>query len=195
MKLKKINPILLVPVAVFLGAGGGFALRMSGAGSPPEDHASDAAEDAQSETGEESGTSGEEKKPKPDAKEHGSDKDHSKSGSGHEKTVETSTYMKFSRQFVAPIVTAGRPQAMMILDVNLELDPSMADSAYAEEPKLRDAILKILLRQASEGKLQAMFHQPELLEETRAKILDETRAIIGDGVKSVLIMDVGYQEL
>ena len=193
--LKKLNPLLLVPVAALLGAGGGFALRMNSAGSAAENHAGDAGEGEPSDAGTEGAASGEKEKAKSDAGDHGSKDDRAKSGSGHETTPEPSTYMKFSRQFVAPIVKAGRPVAMMILDVNLELDPSVADSVYAEEPKLRDAVLKVLLKQASEGKLQEMFQNPGVLEETRAGILSETRAIVGDGVKSVLIMDVGYQEL
>jgi hypothetical protein len=38
-----------------------------------------------------------------------------------------------------------------------------------------------------------MFADPDVLETTRAMILEEMRAIAGEGVKSVLIMDVGYQ--
>ena len=193
--MKKLSPLLLIPVAALLGAGGGMALRLSGAGASSEGHAGDADESGgpQSETNR--APSPKKENPKSVTEGHGSAKEHSKSGSGHEKTAEPSTYMKFSRQFVAPIVKTGRPMAMMILDVNLELDSSAADSVYAEEPKLRDAVLKVLLKQASEGKLEAMFHQPEMLEETRSKILEATRAIIGDSVNSVLIMDVGYQEL
>lgn len=193
--MKKLSPLLFVPVAALLGAGGGFALRMSEAGSQSEIHVSDAAENEPTHSEAASAVSGKKAKPKPNAGAHGSNNEHSEAGSSQEKAADSSTYMKFSRQFVAPIVKAGRPVAMMILDVNLELEPSIADSVYAEEPKLRDAVLKVLLKQASEDRLQAMFQNPDILEETRAKILDETRAIMGDGVKSVLIMDVGYQEL
>lgn len=115
-----------------------------------------------------------------------------KAAHGDEKAA--AVYMKFSRQFVAPIVVAGRPSAMMILDVNIEIDPSLGDTIYAEEPRLRDAVLKVLLRQGSTGALASIFADPNVLEDTRAKVLAEARAIVGDGAKAVLIMDVGYQK-
>lgn len=115
-----------------------------------------------------------------------------KAARGEEKNA--AVYMKFSRQFVAPIVVSGRPSAMMILDVNIEIAPSLADTIYAEEPRLRDAVLKVLLRQGSTGALANIFADPGVLEDTRAEILAETRAIVGDGAKAVLIMDVGYQK-
>lgn len=191
--MKKLGPFLLIPVAALIGAGGAVSVRISATGSQTESQESGAgAEEPTDSEGASAVPHGNAKKKKGD---HGSNGKYSKSSTAHESDAEPSTYLKFSRQFVAPIIKAGRPAAMMILDINLELDSSGADSAYAEEPKLRDAVLKVLLKQASEGKLQEMFQNPDFLEETRAKILDETRAILGDGVKSVLIMDVGYQQL
>ncbi|OFW99589.1 MAG: hypothetical protein A3E78_00370 [Alphaproteobacteria bacterium RIFCSPHIGHO2_12_FULL_63_12] len=191
--MKKLSPFLLIPVAAMIGAGGAVAVRISADGSQPESQESEAGAEEPKESEKDSSVVHRNAKQKKG--DHGSNSKHSKSSAALESDAEPSTYLKFSRQFVAPIVKAGHPVAMMILDINLELDSSDADSAYAEEPKLRDAVLKVLLKQASEGKLQEMFQNPEFLEETRAKILDESRAILGDGVKSVLIMDVGYQQL
>lgn len=172
--IKKIIPFLLILVALVAGAGGGLALRLS---------APDAA-----------GASPEAAEGRSHAKEKPHAKADSKSGHGEAKP-EAAAYMKFSRQFVAPIVIGGEPEAMMILDVNIEIDPGLGDSIYAEEPKLRDAVLRVLLRQGSDGSLGSIFADPAVLEETRAQILEEARAIIGEGARSVLIMDVGYQKL
>jgi len=191
--MKKIVRLLIVPVAALLGAGGGYALRMNAVGAVPGAHSGEAETREAAGSGAVEGVApkAEQSREKPhETKENGKN-----AGSGHQKPGEPSTYMKFSRQFVAPIVKSGRPAAMMILDINLELDPAAADSIYPEEPKLRDAILKVLLEQASEGKLDGVFRDRALLEETRAKLLDSVRAVVGDDVISVLIMDLGYQEL
>ena len=172
--MKKLLPILLAVIAIVVGAAGGFFLRASSAPAAPE--------------------AGHE--PKKDGHETPKAKDaHGAKGEAHDKKGDAAVYMKFSRQFVTPIVAEGRPTAMMILDVNIEIDPSLADTIYAEEPRLRDGVLKALLRQSGAGRLGSIFADPAVLEETRREILEELRAIVGDGAKSVLIMDVGYQRL
>ncbi len=105
----------------------------------------------------------------------------------------SSNYFKFSRQFVAPVVIDGLPKAMIILDVVIELAPGAETTLYDDEPKLRDAVLRALLTQSSNGALAAMLQQPALLETTRAAILENIRAVAGDDALSVLLMDVGYQ--
>lgn len=112
---------------------------------------------------------------------------------GHGEQSTGSSFMKFSRQFVTPVIVDGRPESLIILDVSLEIDASLDGSIYSLEPRLRDAVLRVFLQQASTGSLARMFADPDVLETTRAMILEEVRAIAGEGVKSVLIMDVGYQ--
>lgn len=122
---------------------------------------------------------------------HEKKKDESKKDA-HGKS-EAANFLKFSRQFVVPIMEDGKPKAMMILDVMVELDENVGEGVYAEEPRLRDAVLRALLKQSGAGGFGDLFEQPEVLEATRAAILEETRTVIGDGAKSILIMDVGYQ--
>ncbi len=107
--------------------------------------------------------------------------------------AESVSYFKFSRQFVAPIVRDGAPEAMIVLDVVLELSPESAESHYAIEPKLRDAVLRALLAQSGKGDLKRMLSDPSLLEETREAILAGVREIIADDAQAVLLMDVAYQ--
>lgn len=114
---------------------------------------------------------------------------------GHEDLSAKAAYMKFSRQFVAPVINNGAPIGMMILDVNIEIDPSIGQSAYAEEPRLRDAVMAVLLRQGAKGRLRDIFSDPAVLDETKAEILAASRPILGNGARSVLIMDIGYQRM
>lgn len=119
---------------------------------------------------------------------------HGKKEDPHGTAAPSNTYMHFSRQFVTPVIVDGRPDAMMILDVNLNINDSIAGTIYAEEPRLRDAVLRVLLRQAGDGSLARIFTDPQVLDATRAQILLETRSVVGDNVNSVLIVDVGYQK-
>jgi hypothetical protein len=172
--MKKLLPILLAAIAIAIGAAGGFFLRASGVHSAP---------------------GGEDKTEQKEVAHAAKGEAHGAKDDAHGKKSDAAVYMKFSRQFVTPIVAEGRPMAMMILDVNIEIDPALADTIYAEEPRLRDGVLKALLRQSGAGRLGSIFADPAVLEETRREILEEMRAIVGDGAKSVLIMDVGYQKL
>lgn len=184
-----IGAILL---ALFVGAGGGFLLRKSevenarqAIGEAPSDdeatigsparHGRAPASQEQFREGEREG-----------------DREAGQRGS-RGKAKKDPAYLKFSRQFYTPIVVSGRPVGLMIMDVIIELDPSFGNSGYPEEPIVRDAIVRVLLKEAGEGRLAKIFADSTALEATRAELLRETRAIIGEGARSVLIVDVGYQ--
>ena len=116
-----------------------------------------------------------------------------KDGSDNKLPAESGSYFKFSRQFVAPVIGDGGPEAMIVLDVVLELSPNSADSHYSIEPKLRDAVLRALLSQSGKGELKGMLSDPSSLEATRQAIFANVRDIIGDNARSVLLLDVAYQ--
>lgn len=166
--MKKLLPILAAVIALLAGAALGGAARVFTGG---EKHAQ--VEDA--------GKTG-----RADAQKH---------GGGHGETAAATAYMKFSRQFIAPVIKGGAPVGTMILDVNIEVDPAIAQSAYAEEPRLRDAVLDVLLREGARGRLSELFVDPTILDETKAEILAAARKTLGDNARSVLIMDIGYQRL
>lgn len=174
---------VIIAAAALVGAGGGAGVRMLAKGdpapqahdeTPPAQNNDHSGEDAAAPTipRENKGKSG---------------------GAKHAKSAEPAAYFKFSRQFVAPIVNDAEPAALMILDVMIELSPESGESIYADEPKLRDAVLKALLAQSANGDLRSMLTSPDRLEATREAILENVRTIIGDDAKAILLMDVGYQ--
>ena len=173
-------PIILL-AATLIGAGGGVAARIGSESLPAKEAHGEAPaegadkEEKETDAGDDHG--GQEKKPK----------------KARAAKVEESTYFKFSRQFVAPLVVAGEPTAMIILDVAIELSPGAGEGVYSDEPRLRDSVLKALLAQSANGDLAGMFANPERLESTRAAVLDRVKSVLGDDAKSVLLIDVGYQ--
>ncbi len=168
--LQKLLPVIIIVVAGAAGGGGGFFAKtmMSGKASNAESSAHGEADDG-----------------------HG-EKKAKKGGHGGE-DASSSTYMKFSRQFVVPVVHNGRPKSMVILDINIEVDSGESEGVYALEPRLRDAFLARLMALSGEGMLPQMLEDMDKLEYTKMALLDESRKIMGDAALDVLILDLGIQ--
>ena len=181
--MKKIVPIVIVIIAALVGAAGGVGARLLASPEPRE-------EIVQSEQQSDGGGS------TVQFAGHGNEPGAQESKkAGHEPASSQSNYayVEFNRQFVAPIVQNGSPIGLMIMDITFEVEPSLSQRAYAAEPKLRDAVLRVLLQQSSSGRLDRILVEPTTLDQTKAEILAEAKEILGAGVISVLIMDVGYQ--
>lgn len=104
-------------------------------------------------------------------------------------------YVKFSRQFIVPVVQTNSVGALVVLDLNLEVSASAAESAYAREPKVRDALLSTLLLLSSEGAFNSNFTRPPNLEAIRASLLSSARAVLGEDVHDILILSVSKQDI
>ncbi|MEZ5897841.1 MAG: flagellar basal body-associated FliL family protein [Parvularculaceae bacterium] len=175
--MKLVKTIGVLAGAALIGAAAGIGARLML--SPP-------ALAAQGEEGDEPATA--------DAHEtKAQDGGHRASKGGGHSSAPATAFIEFSRQFIAPAIENGRPVGLMILDITLEVENSVSSLAYSQEPKLRDAVLRTLLRLGSEDSLADLMTDTEKLERVRAAILDECQKVLGDGVLSVLIMDVGYQ--
>lgn len=170
--IQKFLPVIIIAVAGLVGGGGGyFAKSMTSAAAPA------ASEDGPHEEADDG---------------HGKNKSGHGGGHGEEDATST-TYMKFSRQFVVPVVKNGRPKAMVILDINIEVDGSYDESVYSLEPRLRDAFLTQLLALSSQGMLPQMLEDTDKLEYTKTALLETSREIMGDAALDILILDLGIQ--
>lgn len=130
------------------------------------------------------------KKDKKGGKSHGKKDGH---GSGEEDAAYG--FLKFSRQFIVPVVQADHVQSLVILDINLEVDPSATERAYSQEPKVRDALLRALFTLSNEGAFSGGFVDEENMEKVRTSLLTAAHGIIGDDVTEVLILNVARQDL
>lgn len=176
--MKKLLPIIVILIAAIAGGGGGYFFKLQASQGKGEEIA--AADGDHEEAADDHGEKKKEKK--------------GGHGGGHGKEDATDTvYMKFGRQFVVPIVENGRPRAMMIMDINIEVSNELGETVYAYEPRLRDALLSHLIMRAGEGDLPQMLEDTERMEETKAELLVIARGIIGDGALEVLLQDVGIQ--
>jgi hypothetical protein len=184
----KLSIQIIIAASAVVGAGGGAGLRLLAATDrQPADLKGDAGPHA---PGADAKVSDERQKVTVAEKKKDAAK---KQNHADGEKAEAADYFKFSRQFVTPVVEDGEPAALIILDVMIELAPGASEAIYADEPKLRDAVLKALLAQSANGDLRQMLTAPERLEKTRAAVFESVRKVIGEEARAVLLTDVGYQ--
>lgn len=174
--IKKLLPIIVILIGAIVGGGGGyFAKTQTAKAASSEVHAEAAGDHDEADKG------------------HGKKEKKKKGGHGAEEETGATSFMKFSRQFVVPVVERGKPKSMVILDINIEIDNTLDESVYTLEPPLRDALLSRLLALSSQGMLPQLLEDSEKLEATKAALLETSREIIGEAALSILILDIGIQ--
>ena len=104
-------------------------------------------------------------------------------------------FIKFGRQFIVPVVKPDGVNALVVLDINLEVPTDVTETVYAREPKVRDALLSTLLRLSSEGAFNARFTNAENMDQIRGELLEAARAVLGDDVHEVLILSIARQNV
>jgi flagellar protein FliL len=185
----KLKLPIIIALSAVVGGGAGAGLRLA----VPSDKGDSLSGGPHGEaSAPNSGGAEHAKSPKRSSKENlpRKDPDGEKKGA---KAEEAATFFKFSRQFVAPVVRDGKPEAMIVLDVVIEMSPEVSDSLYSSEPRLRDAVLRALLAQSGSGELQGMLNDPAMLEATRDAVLKSVQEVVGENARAVLVMDVAYQ--
>ena len=138
---------------------------------------------------------GEGKKKKKEKKKKKKKKGKDKGGDGKtSNSYSDVSYLKFKRQFVVPVMTRGKIDALVIMNLNLELTPDAPDNAYTLEPKLRDAITRELLTLSNDGVFGANLTSAESYENVRRTLLTAAKTVLPDGIQDILILDIARQE-
>lgn len=107
---------------------------------------------------------------------------------------DASQFITLDRQFIVPIVSDERVTAMMVLSLNLEVAPGKVETAFRNEPKLRDALLRALFDHAYTGGFNGDFTAERVVSELRRNLLAAGRGVIGSDLRNVLIADMIRQE-
>ncbi len=179
--IKKLLPVIVILVAALIGGGGGYFAKTQTAKAASDDAtaAHGEANDAHAQAGDGSGK-----------------KENKKKKGGHggkEEQTGATSFMKFGRQFVVPVVRQGKPKSMIILDINIEVDNTLTESVYTLEPRLRDALLSRLLSLAGQDMLPQMLEDNDKMDYMKSALLETSRSIIGDAALNILILDIGIQ--
>ncbi|MGD1868928.1 MAG: hypothetical protein ACFB0F_05325 [Neomegalonema sp.] len=96
-------------------------------------------------------------------------------------------YLRLDRQFVVPIIEDGSVRSLVVLELNLEIEPGASERIYSIEPRVRDALLAQLHRTAQEGGFVDRLGTSSFLNELREDLRLALKPILGDDLHSDLI--------
>lgn len=118
-----------------------------------------------------------------------------KSKDGHDgEKAKIARYLKFKRQFVIPVMKEQKVGGLVLMNFNLELNEYAGADVFSQEPKLRDAYMRVLLQMSSEGAFDGDLVSPETYEKLRYNLLSASTRIIDEGVEDLLILDIVKQD-
>lgn len=119
-----------------------------------------------------------------------------KDDKGHSVTdlIDGPSYLKFKRQFVVPVMNGGEIEALVIMNLNYELDSDAPENIYTYEPKLRDAIMRELLSLSDQEIFGENLTTPQSYEMLRSTLLRAGKQVVPEGIRDVLILDLARQD-
>lgn len=189
--VKNLITALIAVLFIIIGGGAGYLLRSAGGGGDSTAAKADSHADVQEKAHGDAA----------DAKDAGVPASPATAGAKDEtgagaKAGEPTTYFKFSREFVVPLITNERVSSLVILNINLEVDSRKADKLFQKEPILRDTIMTTLIGIAGDGRTFQTMTSIENYETLRSMIaLDLQKRLPDDGILNVLILDLARQDL
>lgn len=134
---------------------------------------------------------GEDSHGKADAGGHGSD-GHGKEGDAA-KAGDTE-FLKFKRQFVVPVMREDTVQALVLLNLGLEVTSKKRNELFRMEPRFRDAFIRELLSLSDSGYLHGDLTSPATYEVVRETLLRAANEVADEGIVNVLILDLSRQD-
>lgn len=118
---------------------------------------------------------------------------HGESGGGGDHGGEGTgaAWFTFTNQFFVPLVRKGNIDSMMVLTLSIETTEAARPAVEAQEPRLRDALLRSLMIHANSGGFAGNYTSEPRLERLRASLLAAAVSAAGKDVHAVLIEDLG----
>jgi len=168
--LRLLLPVLLLLLGVGGGVGAGMFLRPDSE-APDEATESDQAEDA---------GDGQTAAPGP--------------GESAATATGTTEYVRLNNQFVVPIVRNGAVRSLVVMSLTIEVDAGQNGVVFNQEPRLRDAFLRVMFAHANAGGFDGSFTQAAAMDPLREALGEAALAILGAMVHDVLIVDITRQD-
>lgn len=103
-------------------------------------------------------------------------------------------YVRLDNQFVVPIVEDGSVRALVVLSLAVEVEPGATEKVLLGEPKLRDALLRVLFDHAHGGGFDGSFTLSGNLDVLQHALRETARGALGPEVNNVLIQNVLRQD-
>ncbi|TBX28471.1 flagellar basal body-associated FliL family protein [Nioella sediminis] len=174
---------LLLPVFLLLvGLGGGVVAGKMMSGGGEETAADNHSED--------DGHGGDEG--------HGADEeDGHGSSDGHGEEADPNSpyeYVRLNNQFVVPLIRHGSVRSLVVLTLTIEVESGENELVYDREPRLRDALLRVMFSHANVGGFDGSFTAVESMAPLREGLREAARQVLGAVAHDVLIMDIVRQD-
>ena len=103
-------------------------------------------------------------------------------------------YVKLNNQFVVPIVSDNRVNALIVLSLSIEVVSGSREEIYTVEPKLRDVFLQVLFEHANLGGFDGAFTEAKNLGILRRGLRTAASKIMPERITDVLIVDIVRQD-
>ena len=107
---------------------------------------------------------------------------------------DNSDFMKFKRQFVVPVMKDQSVEALVLLNLGLDIDESKRDEVFRKEPRFRDIFIRELLQLSNDGYFNEEMTSPNTYEVVRETLLRAAKSVDESSVNDVLILDFSRQD-
>ncbi|WP_376764859.1 flagellar basal body-associated FliL family protein [Roseovarius sp. A-2] len=112
-----------------------------------------------------------------------------------EETAGDSDFVRLNNQFVIPVVSDARIDALVVLSLSLEVTGGQTQTVYAREPKLRDGFLQVLFDHANMGGFDGEFTGADRMDALRRALRDVAARVLGETARDVLITEIARQDV
>ena len=105
------------------------------------------------------------------------------------------TYISLKNQFVVPIIFEERVSSFVVVSLSLEIENGAEEAIYSQEPKLQDALLRVMFDHAYMGGFSGAFTESERMTSFRQALRETASTVVGDILVDVLITELVRQEV
>ena len=118
-------------------------------------------------------------------------------GGGHGEAPDPDSpfeYVRLNNQFVVPLIRHGSVRSLVVLSLTIEVETGENELVYDREPRLRDALLRVMFAHANVGGFDGSFTSVEAMAPLREGLREAARQVLGDVAHDVLIVDIVRQD-
>ena len=103
-------------------------------------------------------------------------------------------YLRLNNQFIVPLIRHGSVRSLVVLSLTLEIENGASETVYDREPRLRDALLRVMFAHANVGGFDGSFTSVEAMTPLREGLREAARQVLGEIARDVLITDIVRQD-
>lgn len=103
-------------------------------------------------------------------------------------------YVRLNNQFVVPVVRDMSVRHLVVMSLTVEIEAGQAELVFNREPRLRDAMLRVMFSHANAGGFEGSFTTPSSLNPLRSGLRDAAYDVLGPIVNDVLIVEIVRQD-